>query len=458
MRFLWILFVVLLPGLVYAGVQGVSVTTTGQGKSMAEALNTALLQAITQVNGKTLESDSVQSNLRASSEYQRDTSLAARGTATGRVGGQNVDNKLSVNVDASLNDKASLTSDAYMQTIKEQTGGAVLSYVISSSRKDESGIWTVTAISKVAKYERSAEAKRKRIAIVPFRATIRDLSFNGQRMAQQEVVRQLSQALSSPLVQSAKFTVLDREFESELGSELEKIQSGNIAKDDYARLGQKLITDYLLVGVIDDFRFIRNERAMRLSGTKIVTNEAVAAVSFRLVEVATGQAVMSDSVRVRLDNAALQAKGSTAGKEMLGQIGSAISDKIIDQVYPPSVIAVEGQRVVIGQGGNTFREGEVINLYRVGKEMFDPYTKESLGRQEKFCCTAKIGRVTPKSSYAEVQEPGIDLAAGFRPGDLLVRERVKVKTVSVKPAANSKNAQLPQTTSPENAEKDEKSW
>ena len=425
---------------------------------MAEALNDALLQAITQVNGKTLESDMVQSNFRASSEYQRDTSLAAKGTATGRVGGQNVDNKLAVNVDASINDKATLTSDSYMQTIKERTGGSVLSYVISSSRKDESGIWAVTAISKIAKYERSAEAKRKRIAIVPFRATIRDLSFNGQHMAQQDVVRQLSQALSSPLVQSAKFTVLDREYESELGSELEKIQSGNVAKDDYARLGQKLITDYLLVGVVDDFRFIRNEKVMKLSGTKIVSNEAVAAVSFRLVEVATGQAVMSDSVRVRLDNDALQAKGSAAGKEMLGQIGSAISDKIINQVYPPSVIAVEGQGVVIGQGGNAFREGEVIKLYRVGKEMFAPYTKESLGRQEKFCCTAKVGRVTPKSTYAEIQEPGLDLATGFRPGDLLVRERVKVRTVPIKQTVRGKNAELPQTATPEKAEKGEENW
>jgi curli biogenesis system outer membrane secretion channel CsgG len=466
MRRLWILAVFLLPTILFAGVEVLSVTTKGQGKSMAEALNVALLQAVAQINGKTIESESAQANYRASGEYKRDTHVDASGSARGQINGQKVDNQLSLKVDGSVNDKASLTSDAYMQIIKERTGGAVLSYVISSSSRDDDGIWTVVAISHIAKFERSAEAKRKRVAIVPFRSAMGGANYNGQHMSQQEIARQLSQTLSSHLVQSAKFTVLDRDYESELGSEVAKIQSENVAKDDYARLGQKLITDYLLVGTIDDFRFTRNEKKMQMSGQTIVTNGAIAVVSFRLVEAATGQAIMSDNVRVSLGHDALQAKGKAASNDMLEQIGEVISAKIVDQVYPPLVIAVQGREVVIGQGGNAFREGDLIKLYRVGKELFDPYTKESLGRHESFCCTVRIMRVTPKSSYAEVQESGIDLATGFKPGDLLVRERVKQKYGPMKSAGSKKNPELTRSASAMQdekkdvipSEKDGESW
>lgn len=61
----------------------------------------------------------------------------------------------------------------------------------------------------------------------------------------------------------------------------------------------------------------------------------------------------------------------------------AIGEKVISGIFPLRVIQVTaGTSVVINQGGDTVKVGDVYLANMLGDMMIDPYTKEPLGRAE----------------------------------------------------------------------------
>jgi len=68
------------------------------------------------------------------------------------------------------------------------------------------------------------------------------------------------------------------------------------------------------------------------------------------------------------------------------------------------IIKVTGKQIYINSGGgNGEKEGRVYGIYRMGEEMTDPDTGESLGSEEEKIGTAKVVKVSPKFSIAETK-------------------------------------------------------
>jgi hypothetical protein len=96
---------------------------------------------------------------------------------------------------------------------------------------------------------------------------------------------------------------------------------------------------------------------------------------------------------------------STNLAQTLDIISTALGDKILDAIYPMLVLQAGADgSVVINQGGETLRPGQMLAINRFGEEMFDPYTKEPLGRAETPTGRIVIERVDPKLSYGRVIE------------------------------------------------------
>ena len=68
------------------------------------------------------------------------------------------------------------------------------------------------------------------------------------RINEQPMSEELSAAISAYLVQTRKFTVLDRAYEIFAGSERNRLASDNVPITELAKLGQELVADYVLVG------------------------------------------------------------------------------------------------------------------------------------------------------------------------------------------------------------------
>ena len=60
----------------------------------------------------------------------------------------------------------------------------------------------------------------------------------------------LIQNLVSYLVQTRKFTVLDREYIRDMNSELNIIKTNQTNIEETVKLGQKLFSDYIMVGTL----------------------------------------------------------------------------------------------------------------------------------------------------------------------------------------------------------------
>ena len=134
-----------------------------------------------------------------------------------------------------------------------------------------------TVASPNAAYQRMAN----------FWGLVEDLK-EGTYKIRSEHRKYLNQEFTNHLVQTRKFTVLDREFDEEISSELANLAStGNI--DDQVKIGQKLFADYILVGRLDFLSIAEIEKKFLTSD--VVKKKTIGALNFsyRVIDVPTSQ-------------------------------------------------------------------------------------------------------------------------------------------------------------------------
>ena len=97
----------------------------------------------------------------------------------------------------------------------------------------------------VAKFKRSAQLNRKRLAVVPFRIDPSISARNGDITGEA-----FGQSLITFLTQTRKFALLDRDYLAEQQAELGIVTSGQTPIEELAKLGQMVSADMVLVGTI----------------------------------------------------------------------------------------------------------------------------------------------------------------------------------------------------------------
>ena len=93
---------------------------------------------------------------------------------------------------------------------------------------------------------------RKRIAVLDLKhrndcCRVGNVKINGEAISEE-----LTAGISSYLVQTRKFTVLDRAYESQTNLEQERLMSDDVPITELAKLGQELVSDYVLVGTLNN--------------------------------------------------------------------------------------------------------------------------------------------------------------------------------------------------------------
>jgi curli biogenesis system outer membrane secretion channel CsgG len=355
----------------HARVSYVEVETRGDGSTQNIAIASALREAVLSVNGGQLAGVSESAQATLALDTEDDSAVAS----------------------------SSMTSEA----ISTRTEGVVDSYTLLEA-SEEQGLWSVKLKARVAKYEVSEQTERLRMAVMPFRLT-------NSNQASFELA--VTDALTTSLTQSRRFAMLDRDFLEEQSAELGFVASGGAATPELARLGNRLGTDYLIVGRIE--RANRSERTIELSSTgqsRTIT-KADADLSYRIIDVATTQIKYSDR---------WQGSGRDLSLSQLARRGgSEIGETILNAIFPIMVASYSNQTVTLGQGGSDIQIGDRYRLVQYGKRIVDPYTQERLGREERSVGVIEITNVQAKLSNATVIESTVDLGAQFRQGEFIVR-------------------------------------
>ncbi len=391
-----------------ARIQYVTVDSEGIGASQQAAINDALVNAISEINGVEVAS------------------------------------KTNLQTSENSNNGVVESAESFQQSINKKTNGLIKEYAVLNKKQSEfsKGSWSATVRATIAKYEVSKQTKRLRIAILPF--TVNDNVADWKKP--DEFHKNITQTLVSYMTQTRKFAMLDREHVAAQINELAILHTGNTPAEELAKLGQRLSTDYIIVGDIDKIYYHENKKQLKMSGKTITTIKQGARVSYRVIDVATGQIKFSDSFDKILISSNSRVSSAVLAEKTASEIGSVITNAI----YPIRVEAINNKDIFIGQGGKTLQKGDEYSLVMLGEILKDSYTGESLGREEKNVGTVKIIQVQAKQSQAKIVRSTVDAEKLFKPGLFILRPNKKASEVA---RVNFKNKEKTTKASVESFEK-----
>jgi hypothetical protein len=98
---------------------------------------------------------------------------------------------------------------------------------------------------------------------------------------------------------------------------------------------------------------------------------------------------------------------------------NAILD-IINAIYPIAILAVNTNTVTLGSGGDEIKVGQRYTVMGLGKNLIDPYTNESLGKEEIPLGEIEITDVQAKTTLAKITKGAPDINKQF-PQGLIIR-------------------------------------
>lgn len=381
----------IMPLGVLSSVDIIKVKSEGMGGDLNQAIDKALVQAISMVNGKSVESE---------------TLLKTRSQSTSTDKGNEFSN-----------------SKDLQDQIKSRTNGIVDGYKILSQNKTDRGNVKVVLEVKIAKFKLPKSANRKKIAVINFTPRDGCCSITKTQLNGVAISDQLTDAVNNYLVQTRKFTILDRKFQQTVSGEKDIIKSGNLPMKELVKLGQQLVADYIMVGTLNSYRV--NEKQIKLKTTDKVFKRSMGSLSlnYRLIDVTTGQVKFSQNLNTNLTGKLKLESGiDSVIRESMEISAKEAGYKILEAIYPFVVESVDNDVLTIGTGGDLIEVGQRFKLIKYGEKIKDSYTKESLGRRETQVGEIEITEVTSKMSYAKVVKlTNKNAFQDFKPKSMIIR-------------------------------------
>lgn len=355
--------VLLIPIYVFSKVEVVNVEVEGLGTSKKAAIDSALVEAVSQVNGAEI----------ASKTKRQLTEV--------------------------VNNEDVQSSEAFNQEVSTITNGLIKNWKILSESLEGNNHLVKLSVN-ISKFKKSVQTERLRLAVVPFRAA--DSVKVNKTVSKFE--RAITAQLENYLTQTRRFALIDRSFLAEQTKELNLIAAGSttsMSVDEIVKLGNRLGTDYLIVGRIEKANSAISEKKSKVSDTVKKYLTSTARITIRLIDVATTQIKFADTY---------EKTSGVSIEKLADKLAIQIGQIVLGSVYPIRIVNASSSQVVLGQGGKTVKSGDFFKVYQLGKKLIDPYTKESLGREEIEVAVIQINNVKSKTSDAKILESILDLS------------------------------------------------
>lgn len=209
-------------------------------------------------------------------------------------------------------------------------------------------------------------------------------------------------ALENALQKTNKFTIMERTRLDTLLAERGLSASGiTDGISDYSGFSG---VDYLVYGSVSNIT-VENKNVF------IAANcDASLSMNIRVVDVATGEIRMSESVKVRETvNTVLDAKQNACAGISLSSInvlGEEVSDGIANKmtmgIFPIKVARVNGKQIYLNYGASTISRGQILTLKSIGEGFVDPDSGEVLGAEEETTAVIIATDVRDNFSIGEI--------------------------------------------------------
>ena len=341
----------------------------GIGINREEAVNNAIVEALSQINGS----------------YISKSSFATAATINSTKGNS--------------------AAYVYSNKIKKITKGKVDSYSILDVINHTNGKYEATVRVKKIKKRKYYKTpglnhkKRRSIVIVPANLNSGYFNIMGSSKSSVKTNINLSQELLNKVTQTRKFNVLDREENRAFYNEQKIFKSRDAHKNEALKLGNVLGADYILLTSIKDLN-VNKEKGSAYITNSSSSYKATTTIQFKVITTATRQVKFANT-----RNYSFEPNGNTNKQiyyDILAKISSRITTELIENIYPIKVIQLSGDIVTLNQGN--MQVGKKFEVYKLGEILVDSYTKESLGRSESKTGVVTITKAMPKYSLGKIDK------------------------------------------------------
>ncbi len=265
----------------------------------------------------------------------------------------------------------------------------------------------------------SVSAELPRVAIKPSEIGEKVNKYARAHLNLQTLLSEMELSISK----TRKFTTLTRD-KKKLAAirEEQQFASSTLAKGNAAMTGEIENANYLILPVVQDFKFYRSTRAVpNLSNKFFRTDSGLLEVQAQVIDTSTGQMKASFymkssfSTKRKMVNSKGGAPNSVHFSKMAKAVSAQMADQLVATVFPMKVIKNKGKTLTINRGQDGgLKKGMKLALFHVEEELFDPDTGVSLGKDESYIGDVRVSRVKPKFSIVKVIriEEGEEIAVG----------------------------------------------
>ena len=388
------------------------VVVTGVGQSLEEATNNAFAEAISMVNGKNVQTKTIIKVLSGEPLPKKSESQGENANFFAKILVQLTDSsKEKEEKPEKKDEKKPEYSQSYIKKLIDETKGGIKSYEILKKTKDKKGWHQVKVKAEVAFFELPKEAMRTRIAVFPFR--LYEIQSDKERFQ-----RLLDQNINDYLVQTKKFTMLDRTFIEEVAKEQKTILDGKTPAIEMAKIGNEISADFILVGSVEDFSIEEKVIKILSSDQEIKKNVASIYLSYRLLDVATKQINNSNTLELQIP---IKESAKKADMKAISEVSTILGEEILFSVYPVLIEKISNGEIYLGQGGNQFKKGQQYEVFEKGEKIIDTYTNEVIGNVETSVSKIEISSVSSGYSKAIFLDQENKLSEPVEAGKYIVR-------------------------------------
>lgn len=313
--------------------------------------------------------------------------------AISQVGGMRISTATSLSMSEVTKGGATTIEENFKQNIEKMTRGVIKSYtVLESGTSPGTGRSFVKIKALIPSYKPSEQLKRMKLAVMPVVVT----GPSQGRSEAMDFAESVSAALEAYLTQTRKFAMIDRRFTEKSNRELAGVNSRNAPIEETVKVGVRVGADFIVLAALKSFS-PQQQQQQRVTGRVVTRSVVPVGIDVRVLDIATGQIKFAQTY-----NNPGRLPSSVSLSQYAADIGADLGQVIGTAIYPIAVVSGTESEVTLNQGGDTVQVGRIYRLVTLGQNLVDPYTRESLGQEEREVARAEIISVTDRTATAKV--------------------------------------------------------
>ena len=285
------------------------------------------------------------------------------------------------------------------------SGGLISGYRLVSVSSDSYGGVRATLDVDVPIYKvNNVHSERRRVAVYPVEAAASSYRFGSTALAAGEVSERLTQSIVSMLVQSRRFSVLDRDMRKTIEREHGFLGRADVPLSEKMAIGHTLGADFLMINRLREVSLTTTRTKDPYTGNVRQNRSGQVVLESRVVMPSTGQLMWSKTENMGAD----EFSNLTQAQTVLDDIAKQVVRDMLETIYPLRVIDGLGATAVISQGGDLLQLGERFEVFEIGRRYADPYHGESLGARERRVATVETTFIGAKTSTVKVLDGRVE--------------------------------------------------